>query len=580
MASSLHFLNRLVALFAQHPAVALLLFTALLYLPGSPVIPLMDRDEPRFARATVEMMNRSELVVPYFNNEYRFDKPPLTYWWMQIHYRLFGTNELAARLHSIVAVFLTSWIVFAMGRQLAGLSAAWFASLAWLTSLQVLVHGRLCVADMPMVLAVTLANGSLLWLLVDTGTERSKNADRWAVWALWTSLGLGFLAKGPIALLVPFTTCALLRWVFWRKPLPWSRLKPLLGSLGMLAIIAAWGIPALVSTRGAFWNVGMGEHIVERGTAVFNGRKFIPFYYFATAFLSLFPWIVFIRPILRFVRQNPSPQIAFLVSWTLAPHLIFFFYATQLPHYVMPAFPAFALLFGLTLHHAQVSNQPVSARGVWLLAGAFVALPLAVLLGLTRIHDLLPVQLIALLASLSLLLLLVFTGGALLALLWPKQHRFRIPLTLLWLALFGCQLHHTSSILRSTSISIQVSQFLGTNFNDQSKLLAWQFAEPSLVYYAAHPWKMSGGSVEKFQRYLNQKHLAGAVLLRREWTLSGAWRHWLANGTLRNASPDSDNSSVLDDSVSASTKWRAHTIQGFNAARSSWAEVIVLKPLQ
>jgi hypothetical protein len=110
--------------------------------------------------------------------------------------------------------------------------------------------------------------------------------------------------------------------------------------------------------------------------------------------------------------------------------------------------------------------------------------------------------------------------------------------------------------------------------------LAWQFAEPSLVYYAAHPWKMSGGSVEKFQRSLNQKHLAGAVLLRREWTLSGAWRHWLANGTLRNASPDSDNSSVLDDSVSASPKWRAHTIQGFNAARSSWAEVIVLKPFQ
>jgi hypothetical protein len=176
-------------------------------------------------------------------------------------------------------------------------------------------------------------------------------------------------------------------------------------------------------------------------------------------------------------------------------------------------------------------------------------------------------------------LLLVFTGGALLASLWLGKIRYHKPIILFCLVLFGSQLHHTSTLLRSTSISIQVSQILDPNVDAQSKLIAWHFAEPSLVYYADHTWKMSGGSIEKFQRSLNDQKIAGAVLLRREWTLSSAWSHWLAKGHLLDASPASDYSSVLDDWISSSPKWRAHTLQGFNAARTSWAEVIVLKPL-
>ncbi|WP_075089720.1 ArnT family glycosyltransferase [Verrucomicrobium spinosum] len=135
----------------------LLLLTALLYLPGTGDIPLMDRDEPRFAHATMEMMQRDTWLIPYFNGEYRFDKPPLTYWWMRLHYLLLGFNELAARLHSVVAVWLVAMVVFRTGKRLFSLTAGWWASVGWLTCLQALIHGRLCVADMPMVLCVTLA---------------------------------------------------------------------------------------------------------------------------------------------------------------------------------------------------------------------------------------------------------------------------------------------------------------------------------------------------------------------------------------------------------------------------------------
>ena len=62
------------------------------------MLPLVDRDEPRFAEASREMIERGDYVVPYFNDRYRFDKPPLTYWAQVASYRVFGQNPFAARL--------------------------------------------------------------------------------------------------------------------------------------------------------------------------------------------------------------------------------------------------------------------------------------------------------------------------------------------------------------------------------------------------------------------------------------------------------------------------------------------------
>ena len=72
----------------------------LFHLAGTWVLPLVDRDEPRFAEASREMIERGDYVVPYFNNRYRFDKPPLTYWCQVASFRVFGENPFAARFPS------------------------------------------------------------------------------------------------------------------------------------------------------------------------------------------------------------------------------------------------------------------------------------------------------------------------------------------------------------------------------------------------------------------------------------------------------------------------------------------------
>lgn len=340
--------------------IVLFLLALALLLPGSNGLPLLDRDEPRFAQATVEMIQRHEWIVPYFNGEYRFDKPVLTYWLMRAGYALFGVNETGARFHSILAAALLAVAVYWMGRRWLGARAGFLAGFGLLTCFQTAVHGRSAVADMPMVLFVCLAMWAMAELLDIPSPGAAHNratrsaaggrpASPWPwFWLFYLSLGLGFLAKGPIALIVPLLGALLWRFVFWRRAAPWRNLRLHLGIPVTLAIMGAWGIPALLKTGGLFWKVGMGEHVVDRGMRAFNGRLPFPFYYVFTLFLSLFPWCLCIRDAWRAGRGRLAggltPLDAWLVSWFLAPFAVFSLYSTQLPHYIMPGFPAFFLL--------------------------------------------------------------------------------------------------------------------------------------------------------------------------------------------------------------------------------------------
>lgn len=546
----------------QHGGWLLLVLTLMLYLPGTATIPLMDRDEPRFAHATVEMMQRDSWAIPYFNGAYRFDKPPLTYWWMRLHYALLGVNELAARLHSVVAVYLTALVVAGMARKLTrDSSAGLLAGVAWLTSLQSLVHGRLCVADMPMILLVALACRALVELL----TEPPRRSWNGWFWCLWLSLGAGFLAKGPIAWFVPALALVLCRWVFWKKPLPWGRLQAAPGLCMALAMVAAWGIPALIETNGAFWKTGMGEHVVKRGTDVFNGRKFVPGFYILTTWLSLFPWMGFALPVWRSLRAHWTAQTSFLAAWFLAPQIIFFFYATQLPHYVMPGYPAYIVLLALAW---QNRSRAVSAVARWLtlVLAALNACGwlFAMQIQQGSIRDLLYSALLVLTCVLA-------VGGAVACVVWKQGMTRRntalvcltVVLTSLSLALLGHQ-------LRATSVPVRVASQLGT-LPDDLTLHGCGYTEPSLVFYTNHLWQFTD-DVGAAKRLLQSPGPVAVLVLKREWTLDRWFKGLL--GTTPQGTAAKDHTAIVDEAASPGVQ--SQMIEGFNVARFSWAEVQLL----
>lgn len=544
----------------------LLLLTALLYLPGTGDIPLMDRDEPRFAHATMEMMQRDTWLIPYFNGEYRFDKPPLTYWWMRLHYLLLGFNELAARLHSVVAVWLVALVVFRTGKRLFSATAGWWAAVGWLTCLQALIHGRLCVADMPMVLCVTLTMAALLELLA--GPEAPSRRFPAAWWQLWLSIGAGFLAKGPIALLVPLLAVLLWRFAFWRKAAPWRRLGLGWGSLVALAIVAAWGIPALMQTHGLFWKVGMGEHVVKRGTQAFNGRVVLPFYYFATAFLSLLPWIAFLPLVWRHLRTSWNSQTALLLSWFAAPYLIFLVYATQLPHYVMPGFPGFFLLLGATFSAASAQSGVSWGRFGWTYA-VLMALVAMIVLALAWTGTWVTVDSLrwVLTAGAGLLLALVILGVAA-----ERAHRVTMALAIglaaACLVPFGRALRAEHPVIR---LAPELKQVPG-----DKDLVAWGFTEPSLVFYSDRQCTMLS-KMERVKERLAKGRAGAVVLLRREWTLSDRIKQWRTGSPITTSK---DNQQEIDALCASLPDAKMVDVEGYNLARSSWVELRLIIPVK
>lgn len=457
----------------------------LVLLPGTGTIPLIDRDEPRFGQATREMMDRGEWVIPYFNGEFRFDKPPLTYWAMRIFYMIGGVHELTSRLHSVLFTIATALLVFFWGRKLYGPMAGFWGGLTLLTCLQFLIHGRSNVADMPMVFCIALGMWAIDELLKDS-PGRFVLRSPW-FWALYLSQGLGFLAKGPIVQAVPLLALILWRFIFWRQKIQWRSLGLQWGIPVVLIVVASWGIPALIKTQGLFWDVGIGEHVVNRGVAEFNQRSSAFLYYFGSVFISLAPWICFLGFMIIFLRRNWTRENAYLTAWFVALMVIFTPYATRLPHYVMPGFPAFFLLLGAVISQLEsVEDSKGGQRTFKIISSLYIL----VALFLTAAPLIFKMDFFAKPFD-----LLAMSGGLLLAglltLMYLVAGKPRLIHLLLVLVAIGGVISLLGKTMRILSPVVQIQDILDKTA-PETKAIAYRFNEPSLVFYGNRQWEMTG----------------------------------------------------------------------------------------
>lgn len=535
----------------------LLALGLLVLLAGSFQLPLMDRDEPRFVQATREMQERNDWIIPTFNGAYRFDKPPLTYWWMGLHFKLFGDNEMSARLHSVISALIIAVVILFWGNHAFGERRGFMAAVAWLTCFQVLIHGRMAVADMPMIAFLVLAQW-LTWRQIESQQPlRLRDA---AFWGLYASLGLAFLAKGPLPIAVWALTLVFYRWGFARRTARLTGLALPAGIAVMLTIIGAWGIPALVLTGGAFWDVGMGTHVVARGTSAFNDRWALPLYYFLTAGVSLFPWVFLLPERWNQWRSGCTALEKFLFAWAVAPLLIFSLYATQLPHYILPAFPA--LFLALFARAEAAGTTQAGPAWLTLLCRLYACVWIAVGLGLA-------VGLIASLWQASLLFSLLFGGGLLnlagcmgLYRAYRDNHLGRMGPLLALLAVGLCSLGYSAGELAVTK------RLAAALIDSEAEVrISYRFGEPGLVYYTGLQWNFPRNP-EALQTALDAIDGTPAVVLVRthEVPVEKEILRWFG----RKSPPPAPVSQIapLPDSFRPLA-----SVSGVNLARMSWTHI-------
>jgi 4-amino-4-deoxy-L-arabinose transferase-like glycosyltransferase len=388
-------IHREQATFVSLRQFALLFAGCLLFhVAGTWTMPLVDRDEPRFAQASREMLERRDFVVPYFNGAYRFDKPPLTYWCQALSYAVFGENDFAARLPTVIASALVAVVLLAWGARMGAPQIGWWAAIIFTLCWQTFVHGKAAVADMWLVLFVTLAHWAA-YELMGFGRERQSTGGvsvpppRVWWWTFWVALAFAFLAKGPIGW-TPLLAVAACRWVVPGVHLQ-RRFLFGTGAALMLGIVAVWGIPALIRTQGQFFDVGIGKHVVSRSLVAMEGHGAtslwtylgtLPFY-FVAIFVTFLPWSFFLPQLTKRLWRSRDAVDNYLIVGIAVVFVIFTFVKTKLPHYTLPAYPLLALLLAKSLARDTAAPRLIR-RGAVIFGG--IALAIAAASPLARRH--------------------------------------------------------------------------------------------------------------------------------------------------------------------------------------------------
>jgi 4-amino-4-deoxy-L-arabinose transferase-like glycosyltransferase len=368
--------------------VLLLLFSLLAFLPGFFQIPPVDRDEARFAQATKQMLETGEYVDIRFQNEVRYKKPVGIYW---LQAAAVKTGEalgvprprttiwlyrLPSLCGAIGAVLLTYWAALAFVSRRGALIAA----LMMASSVLLGVEARLAKTDAMLLLTSVAAMGAMarIYLACRRAPEIPVGWRQPAI--LWTALAVGTLLKGPLVLMFVVLAAITLsvtdrsaRWL-------WS-LRPFAGFAWMALLVLPWFVAIVAKSGSEFFVQAGGHDMLGKVTSGQEAHGAPPGYYFLLFWVTFWPGSVLAglaAPMIWRSRREPGTQ--FLLAWLVPSWLVFEAVMTKLPHYVLPLYPAIAILIAGILHSDRLSKARWLVRGTigWFLFPGAIAIAVLV----------------------------------------------------------------------------------------------------------------------------------------------------------------------------------------------------------
>lgn len=358
-------------------AIAAGLFVGVYLLPLG-ARPLLLPDEFRYAEVAREMLASGDWVVPRLDGVLYFEKPVLGYWWIAASEAVLGPSRFAVRLPAALAVGGTALLAALLARG-GGTPAysSWLAAAVFLSSLLPIAAGTTAVLDGPFTLFLS---ASLVAFFLATQAPRGSRRRVLLLAGSGFAVGLAFLTKGFLAVVLPSLVAG--GYLLWQRR--WRELVglALLPAAAALAVVLPWSL-AVHRQAPDFWRFFFWHEHVQRFLEDNPGQHPEPWWFFLAAGpILLLPWAPLLPAAVLRLRESMEPPLRELVRfctvWSIAVPVFFSLSSGKLATYVLPAFPAVAVLVALG---ASLEDRAGAAwrRGIVAGGGLLVALALAVL---------------------------------------------------------------------------------------------------------------------------------------------------------------------------------------------------------
>ena len=346
--------------------VALLCLAVIPYFTRLGASSLWDANEAFYTETPREMIAANDLVNPSFNQQPRFNKPPLSYWVVAAFYRLLGVSATSERLAIALGAILMIAIAFALGRLLDSTEAGLYAALALAIAPRFLMFSRRIMIDVYMAMFMAAA---LLFLAL--AEARPRERKRYLI-LMYVAIGLGVMTKGPAAAVLP-ALAVVIYLAINRELKRWREMMLPLGALIVAAMVSPWYLAIYEQHGWHYITQFILKDNLSRYTQPVWGPRRSVFFYAPVVIGDMFPWSLFFVPVLwvaarRWLRNSslvgrlrsrakedqaavtPRLRVERLCLIWVAVIVVFYSLSRNKEDlYILPIYPAVAALVGAFL---------------------------------------------------------------------------------------------------------------------------------------------------------------------------------------------------------------------------------------
>lgn len=460
-------------------------------------IGLIDVDEPRYAEAGREMLESGNFIVPYFNYGERFDKPVFFYWLEAISMKVFGVGEFGARFPSVASSFLCLALLFYFLKTFYNTLCALIGTLVLMSSFEFAGLSRFSVTDMTL---TSFISSSIFCFflgyneIITSHRFFTRQIGAFSFWYIagFVFLALAFLTKGPVAVIVTLLVIVPFFWWTGRLDYFFKNTSFYIGLILFMLLVLPWYLAVHFATSGEFTKAFFGIHNFSRYTSVVSQHKGSLFYFIPVVLIGFLPWSFFlvqsinviIKKGLKSLQKSIRSQVPWFALWWFLVVLLFFSISrTKLLTYILPLFPALAVMISFWFY--EILERNITARGLVIGLGVFFVFSLCLLFVCVSHPDILfprEIKDIKLNYLIILFAFLMFVG---VSMSWASSHKdpqgsFVILLSTFLLIYFSVVQILMPKIDKHSQLLLR--QF-ASSFSNDVEIATYEIVKPSLTFY-------------------------------------------------------------------------------------------------